>query len=520
MKTNQTNPFARSPRVATGALVVLQLALVLTPVSPASAQLTPDWVARRAGVDGFFFGFQVPVYMVTDSQGAVYVSHSTLRVQRTDIQTVKYASDGTEVWSVTYDGPSQHTDRARGITIDSAGNILVLGQSEGGFVVIKYDASNGSTIGTMQHEPGGSVDIPNAITTDDAGNIYVTGQSWVDQRDFYTVKMDSLGNVLWTARYNGTGPFLFAHDIAIDIALDSNGDVFVTGPSNSPTAFPDYATIKYRGSDGAQLWLDRYHLSTDTPVDLIIDSQDNVYVTGFTEGQNHVITTIKYRNSDGARLWVAVDTPALQNFATSLALDSQGDVYVAGRADPDSDESNRNDNAVVIRHRASDGARLWTTLYGENAVGHFDAALDIVIDASDNVYITGQTSSFGASADLLILQYDAATGQIVDQGTYDIPGRLNKGQALALDSAQNVIVAGTTRGNTGGFFDFLTLKYPGQVGCYADCDGSGSLDIFDFLCFQNSFVNAESYACDCDPNPACDIFDFLCFQNAFVAGCP
>ena len=56
--------------------------------------------------------------------------------------------------------------------------------------------------------------------------------------------------------------------------------------------------------------------------------------------------------------------------------------------------------------------------------------------------------------------------------------------------------------------------------CYADCDGNATLDIFDFLCFQNSFVLAEPYACDCDPDPACDIFDFLCFQDAFVRGCP
>lgn len=62
--------------------------------------------------------------------------------------------------------------------------------------------------------------------------------------------------------------------------------------------------------------------------------------------------------------------------------------------------------------------------------------------------------------------------------------------------------------------------------CYADCDqstGAGTLDIFDFLCFQNSFVNGETYACDCDTstgNGVCDVFDFLCFQNAFVGGCP
>ena len=61
--------------------------------------------------------------------------------------------------------------------------------------------------------------------------------------------------------------------------------------------------------------------------------------------------------------------------------------------------------------------------------------------------------------------------------------------------------------------------------CYADGDGSATLDLFDFLCFQNSFVLGETYACDCDTTtgtnpPVCDIFDFLCFQNAFVGGCP
>ena len=61
--------------------------------------------------------------------------------------------------------------------------------------------------------------------------------------------------------------------------------------------------------------------------------------------------------------------------------------------------------------------------------------------------------------------------------------------------------------------------------CYADCDGSGMLDLFDFLCFQDSFVNGEPYACDCDTStgtnpPVCDNFDFLCFQNAFVVGYP
>jgi hypothetical protein len=56
------------------------------------------------------------------------------------------------------------------------------------------------------------------------------------------------------------------------------------------------------------------------------------------------------------------------------------------------------------------------------------------------------------------------------------------------------------------------------VECYADCDRSGQLDFFDFLCFQNAFATGEPYA-DCDGSGELDFFDFLCFQNEFAAGC-
>jgi subtilisin family serine protease len=74
--------------------------------------------------------------------------------------------------------------------------------------------------------------------------------------------------------------------------------------------------------------------------------------------------------------------------------------------------------------------------------------------------------------------------------------------------------------------DYALVASGGTALCYPDCDtstGVGTLDIFDFLCFQNLFVNANPYACDCDTSTGplvCDIFDFLCFQNAFANGCP
>lgn len=58
--------------------------------------------------------------------------------------------------------------------------------------------------------------------------------------------------------------------------------------------------------------------------------------------------------------------------------------------------------------------------------------------------------------------------------------------------------------------------------CPADCESGGGLNMFDFLCFQNSFNQAQPYACDFDISTGlstCDMFDFLAFQNAFAAGC-
>ncbi len=55
--------------------------------------------------------------------------------------------------------------------------------------------------------------------------------------------------------------------------------------------------------------------------------------------------------------------------------------------------------------------------------------------------------------------------------------------------------------------------------CYADCNGSGSLTIADFTCFQTKFVAGDPYA-DCNQSGGLTVADFTCFQSQFVAGCP
>ncbi len=58
--------------------------------------------------------------------------------------------------------------------------------------------------------------------------------------------------------------------------------------------------------------------------------------------------------------------------------------------------------------------------------------------------------------------------------------------------------------------------------CYFDCDGSGFLNINDFMCFLNHYAAGDACA-NCDGStipPVLNINDFICFQNGFATGCP
>jgi len=75
-----------------------------------------------------------------------------------------------------------------------------------------------------------------------------------------------------------------------------------------------------------------------------------------------------------------------------------------------------------------------------------------------------------------------------------------------------------TNGADGQLFDDVSVL------CYADmstASGIGTLDIFDFLAFQDRFIAGDITA-DCDISTGhgvLDLFDVLCFREAFLSGC-
>jgi hypothetical protein len=132
-----------------------------------------------------------------------------------------------------------------------------------------------------QNGDGNARDWASDLKVDHNGYIYVTGHSQVsgNNTDFTTIKYDAGSNTHWVKKYNGPGN---GEDRAIAIAVDHDGNVYVTGVSTGSGTGTDFTTIKYDAGSNTK-WVKRFNgtgNSNDGAVAIAIDDDGNVYVTG------------------------------------------------------------------------------------------------------------------------------------------------------------------------------------------------------------------------------------------------
>lgn len=113
---------------------------------------------------------------------------------------------------------------------------------------------------------------------------------------------------------------------------------------------------------------------------------------------------------------------------------------------------------------------------------------------------------------------NTVTSDGVDQGSYEFFQH-----TLSIFAYHNDFkLRFTAQGNQADdhwFVDDIRVQDEFIDDCIADCDGDGSVNTLDFLCFLNAF-NGGDPSSDCDGNGTINTLDFLCFLNEFAAGCP
>jgi hypothetical protein len=228
--------------------------------------------------------------------------------------------------------------------------------------------------------------------------VYVTGCSgsgtYYSGGNYSTIKLDpNNGDLLWTRYYRS--PYIGNPELseAHAIAVDQNNDILVTGTSDG-VGYYDFATVKY-DTVGNELWIRRYESgSWDEANDLAIDSEGNIYVTGRR-------CTVKY-DSEGNELWYTShdlgEEPNL--LGNDLILGPQGHVYVTGhRNDP-------NDYATA-KFDPEDGTVLWWAFFAgeDHGFSGTDIATAIDLDSYGNIYVTGYFASNSTGATVRYRQF-------------------------------------------------------------------------------------------------------------------
>lgn len=454
------------------------------------------------------FGFDQGYSAATDGSSNIYLTgetasttaiatagaYQTTKSGTFDAFVAKFNSAGTLVWA-TYLGGSG-TDTGFGITTDASGNVYVTGST----------ASNTGIASCCSYQ------------TSNAGGY-----------DIFLSKFNSAGTLQWSTYYGGT-----ADDEGRDVVTDGAGNVYITGSTGSLTSIAtaggfqtsnagsDAFLVKF-SSAGALIW-GTYYGDTGGEVgySLAADGANNIYIAGITQSASNLASTGAYQtsmnggtsdaflvkfNSAGSRLWGTYYGGFGADIGYGVVTDASNNVYLTGQTGSSSLIATAGAHQTAIGGGGSDGflvkfnstgTRQWGTYYGGTA---FDDASGLAIDAGNNVYLIGSTSSAGGistswahqtalgggSTDAYLVKFNSSG--VRQWGTYHGGNGADVGLAVFVDGSGRINITGRT----------TSTNAMAPAGGYQTVNG-GSTDLFlaQFLGFSPLPVELLYFQATCE----------------------
>ncbi|MEG4078668.1 SBBP repeat-containing protein [Microcoleus sp. Pol8_D6] len=433
-------------------------------------------------------------------------------------------------------------DYANRMTVDSTGAAYIIGTTFNNFT---------TTPGAFQTTPGGQADflvtkinpegtalvystyiggIGNeygfGIAVDSQGNTYLTGQvdpgypttpgafqPIVTGYSAAATKLNAAGNALVYSTFLGGS----LGDLGNGIAVDSNGNAYVTGFTNGnfPTANasqPVYgggtdAFITKVNPTGSGLVYSTYFGGSDREdaQAIAIDNNGNAYITGVTYSTNLPGRDLGFQNAlagsydgfvakfdgNGARAYSTYLGGFGEDKGADIAVDSAGNAYVVGIT-TSTEFPTKNAVQATYAGGANDAFVIKLGPLGNNAIYSTylggtgdDNGHRITLDSANNAYVTGDTTSTnfptknaiqsvsGGGKDAFVTKINASGSALVDS-TYLGGSGDDNGSGIAVDASGAVYVAGSTTStnlptanplqaaNGGGASDaFITKIIPG-----------------------------------------------------------
>lgn len=357
------------------------------------------------------------------------------------------------------------------------------------------------------------------VATDNFGNIYVTGAFSTDTIFFANDTITNKGN--WDSfifKYNSSGDEIWAKsaggtngDLSNGIAVDNNGEVYITGESFSTTmdfgnliqttnyGNDDIFIAKY-DSSGNAIWAKSVGGSSDADAgeSVVTDNLNYVYVTGMFSSasitfDNNTITNtgnpsvgdifIAKYDPNGNCIWAKSAGGNGNDFGMSITCDNNYNIYITGNYDgspADFDNISLSSNSgidVFVAKYDSSGSAIWAERAGG---GLQDFGKGITTDEVGSIYVVGNFNSssinFGSdnlinagvsSPDIFIAKYDTLGNPLWANSA---GGNSNEGgNGVSTDNYGSVFIIGDFESSTitfgnatltnGGLPDIFIAQY-------------------------------------------------------------
>jgi hypothetical protein len=335
------------------------------------------------------------------------------------------------------------------------------------------------------------------IDVSSSGNVYATGgvKVSVGTGDYhYIMKFNTSGTLQWSRRLipqSGNGS---TNDFNINtVTIDSSENVYVSVSGTVSGVGQSFCNIFKFDSSGTELWkrqIQNTYSDNGSRVmvgGIAVDSSGNVFVTGKSQlgNANYVLFAGKY-NSSGTSQWVRSITPPGGSRPSLFDLDllaarvdSTGAVYFAGKWV----NSSGGQPGCLLKYDTN-GSLLWQREIrpvGVAAESIFGGVNDMVIDSSDNLWLVGRNRTSGPLEAGFIVKYNTS-GTLTGNWLFRTSSYTNEEQGLrgiGLDSSANLYVCGLGFARASGqppYYAISFAKLPNdgsRSGTYTVANGGG-----------------------------------------------
>lgn len=325
-------------------------------------------------------------------------------VGNSDMYVICIDEHGDILWSNTYGGSGWEYGYGICKGIDS-GYILTgystsfnIFNSKDVFV-IKID-ENGNELWSKSYG-GMDLDVGRSVCYSNDGYLICgyTESFGSGENDIYVIKIDETGNVMWEKQYGGEGA-----ELGYQIKKTIDNNFVIIGASGSDRANYDFYLLKI-DDDGNIIWENYYDTyGGDGGYDRghsVVETIDGGYlIAGETNYGDALNILVVKTDSEGNEEWSQIFGESLHDHGCDVIKTSDGNYVVCGRFD----KTLNGTNDIGLIKIDVDGKEIWKKII---AMSNSDWATSIIETNNNELLITGHTDSIGyGSYDMLVIKTD------------------------------------------------------------------------------------------------------------------